>query len=1084
MKMLGRQLLVCLLFLVVIGCDSKVASVEKAPLEKAASVKENSKSAVSDRSASNRKAKIDLEPREGRKMISLSSLDKWNDLPEEVRKQLYQKKTTGATEISEWAFSNLRAKYDLQFAVEKLRKESWQPVLAKSKPSQAPFQYATEPATADVRLQRELAFRLVGIDAFLERDIDGVELEIKKEVEELVRKTFSTGTQKLRPEDWNEIRTNLRELCRLYPALEQDSQTQYCLGRVNEVLKDFKMADTRFEAAAKNLEGTEYPASFAVEVHASVFSIQKYLMFDKAPALRLAKYYLAVVYWLENDFRALPYEHRTAYEMVDRFIETCISKGKWDLLVQFKKDVSNQKHLPKWLKSMCRGKFNNKIAWRYRGNGYPNSIAKKNWVRFEQYQEIAAEEFEKAYKANPMFPEAASELIGISMTGHSEQSEEYWFEKVMEAQVDYMPAYRRRLMSLLPQWGGSVQEMFDFAKLHAEKEQYDTGVPFVLIEFHYKLLRDVSGEQRKLAVDLDVIRATIKAIDGLMTSWTAQPSNRVQVDESYYLTLKAILATKGELYDIAYESFELLDDKFSPLAADDLRVPSIAIFRGKAYALGGEYGAECKEMLDLASVGRRNMSGEAKAEVVQRCSALIKKIDQPYSVGWLTAIRDELQFESEYALGMTASLPFNNELSHWVCGDLSQFTWLSSDSVLIDTTQSLNPLSMVSMINTEGASKDIEFDIALDKSPKNRGDARHFTPSVSVMNYRGAAFAFGLNRSYHLKKTAGSSFNLAQFSFGWKRGEGDLYFYNTPIDIESNRIRLKILPGYFEAYLNDRFICRSASKEIRGALDSFEICQPLSRRGRGTAKISGITIKKLYGTAPPVKEGPEKLVEYYKLDFDEDPGDKWAAYWFGQATHMAGDTEKAIELYMTAIDNGMAEHVPAFFLGDCHDRQGDTSEAIRWYKIASAVKLEDVTEVFKRPSSQNYTNSCHWAALRLSWLMRSSPDDSLRSSMNVRGFCRMGATDKHLWVVRLISAMSFANEEGDFKKALRVCDSLSAKCSPEDKPVLDAVLDAWRAGKEYRDVAGETPLYLKLEDPIPFFRCFEDCLGPEWKGVY
>jgi len=247
--------------------------------------------------------------------------------------------------------------------------------------------------------------------------------------------------------------------------------------------------------------------------------------------------------------------------------------------------------------------------------------------------------------------------------------------------------------------------------------------------------------------------------------------------------------------------------------------------------------------------------------------------------------------------------------------------------------------------------------------------------------------------------------------------------------------------------------------------------------------ISGVRIGSWYSEVPPIKEGAGKLVEHYQQDFEEDPTDKWAAYWYGQAKHMAGDTEEAIELYMTSIDNGMDEHVPAFFLGDCHDRQGDAKEAIRWYKIAADSKLEDITQMHNRTSSQNYSNSCHWAASRLAWLKHSSPDDSIRSAIEGGEFCKTGSEDKHLWVNQLFTGMEYA-KAGDFDKANRTGKSLASKCSPKDKKVLNTVLDAWKAGDEYRWGAEDVPLYLELDDPIPFFRCFEDYLDPSWKGVY
>lgn len=115
--------------------------------------------------------------------------------------------------------------------------------------------------------------------------------------------------------------------------------------------------------------------------------------------------------------------------------------------------------------------------------------------------------------------------------------------------------------------------------------------------------------------------------------------------------------------------------------------------------------------------------------------------------------------------------------------------------------------------------------------------------------------------------------------------------------------------------------------------------------------------------------------------------------------------------------------------------------------------------------------------------MRCSPDESVRESIGAEKFCRIWAEDKHRWVVDLIRAMDKV-QDGQFDKAIGLAEALDSKCSEEDKEVLNAVLDSWRSGKVYRSDDGEEPPYLKLNDPIPFFRCFEDYLAPSWNGIY
>ena len=153
------------------------------------------------------------------------------------------------------------------------------------------------------------------------------------------------------------------------------------------------------------------------------------------------------------------------------------------------------------------------------------------------------------------------------------------------------------------------------------------------------------------------------------------------------------------------------------------------------------------------------------------------------------------------------------------------------------------------------------------------------------------------------------------------------------------------------------------------------------------------------------------------------------------------------------------------------------------YKVAAAIADEDPTAVFPRHYSAGYSNSCHWAAFRLAWWKYNSPDESLRNSIVPEDYCRFDARLKHGWAVELFPAMEQART-GEFESAERLGNACLAKCADDEKHIVTTLLEAWRAGKEYREEEGAKPLYLKMKKPIPFFRCFEDYVEPEWKGTY
>ena len=158
-------------------------------------------------------------------------------------------------------------------------------------------------------------------------------------------------------------------------------------------------------------------------------------------------------------------------------------------------------------------------------------------------------------------------------------------------------------------------------------------------------------------------------------------------------------------------------------------------------------------------------------------------------------------------------------------------------------------------------------------------------------------------------------------------------------------------------------------------------------------------------------------------------------------------------------------------------------KAMEWYKIAAAAEVENYTALWPRKNNPGYSNSCHWAAFRLAWWKFHSPDESIRNSIVGTKYCRYDARVKHSWATELFQGIDQA-QKGDFKAAEQIGNTALSKCAEEDKHFVTPLLEAWRAGKEYREEEGAQPLYLKLNDPIPFFRCFEDYLEPAWKAVY
>ena len=134
---------------------------------------------------------------------------------------------------------------------------------------------------------------------------------------------------------------------------------------------------------------------------------------------------------------------------------------------------------PDWVMHTLKGYIEVKWAWDRRGPGYANTVSKEGWLSFNQRYDVARDEYTASWKEHPTRPEAASEMIGITMAGHGHPGDtmRLWLDRAVAAQFDYIQAYDAMIWGLRPRWGGSVERMLKFARVCAETKRFDTDVP-------------------------------------------------------------------------------------------------------------------------------------------------------------------------------------------------------------------------------------------------------------------------------------------------------------------------------------------------------------------------------------------------------------------------------------------------------------------------------------------------------------------------------------------------------------------------------------------------------------------------------
>lgn len=157
--------------------------------------------------------------------------------------------------------------------------------------------------------------------------------------------------------------------------------------------------------------------------------------------------------------------------------------------------IKESRDIDPWLLHIVEGESELDAAWKARGSGLASSVTKEGWKGFREHLTRAHANFLEAWQLHPEYPEAAAQMITVIMGGYAEsdETERLWFERAIQAQIDYVPAYENYIHALKPLWGGSHEAMYELGMECLNTERFDTDVPM----FYLRALREIGGDLPK-----------------------------------------------------------------------------------------------------------------------------------------------------------------------------------------------------------------------------------------------------------------------------------------------------------------------------------------------------------------------------------------------------------------------------------------------------------------------------------------------------------------------------------------------------------------------------------------------------------
>ncbi|UCC67953.1 MAG: DUF4034 domain-containing protein [Armatimonadota bacterium] len=140
------------------------------------------------------------------------------------------------------------------------------------------------------------------------------------------------------------------------------------------------------------------------------------------------------------------------------------------------------------------GMYHIAAAWQERGDGWASEVTEEGWKGFETHLGAARRLLTEAWHLNPKLPYAAAEMITVEGAAGEYGADRLWFRRSVTAQLDYINAYTNFFWFLRPRWGGSHEDMYEFALHCLSTKRFDTDVPLMFAWGLRDMTDDLDGD--------------------------------------------------------------------------------------------------------------------------------------------------------------------------------------------------------------------------------------------------------------------------------------------------------------------------------------------------------------------------------------------------------------------------------------------------------------------------------------------------------------------------------------------------------------------------------------------------------------
>ncbi len=338
-----------------------------------------------------------------------------------------------------------------------------------------------------------------------------------------------------------------------------------------------------------------------------------------------------------------------------------------ELLIVYERMLQD-KRIHDALVCIFAGELHVKYGWEERTANLASLVREEQWKKFSYHFGRAKMFLKRAWILKPNIPESAIALIPIAMAGEEDFSTRDWFKLATQSGFDHASAYWKFSFSMMPKWGGSEADVYEFARECFKTRAFGTVVPVQCFSAISQLASENPDEKIwESATSQEIVADCADELD----SWLDSEESK-EVREESLADIKAwlisILMTHKD-FERAGRLLRRVRCQPTPgIIKAFMKEPEIV--SGRALAFSGPYAESLQAIHDkfvVKAVDPKTTRDEIET-AIKVVGQAIAETTYPEEISYLTLVSNLLPAYLEFCCGPArkANIAFDTKLTTWL----------------------------------------------------------------------------------------------------------------------------------------------------------------------------------------------------------------------------------------------------------------------------------------------------------------------------------------------------------------------------------------------------------------------------------